>query len=115
MTMPTHSTQGVRIAFGLRVPMRDGVLLSVDVYFPADDGRWPVVLIRTPYMKADPRTLEIGKYFAERNYVYVAMDVRGRGDSDGEFVPYMGEGQDGYDAIEWCASQPWSDGNVGTI
>ncbi|HXX77946.1 MAG TPA: CocE/NonD family hydrolase, partial [Ktedonobacteraceae bacterium] len=55
------------------------------------------------------------KYFAERGYVFVAMDVRGRGDSDGTFVPYLNEGQDGYDAIEWCASQDWSDGNVGTI
>ncbi len=43
------------------------------------------------------------------------MDVRGRGDSDGPFVPYRNDGRDGYDAIEWCAAQPWSDGNVGTI
>jgi putative CocE/NonD family hydrolase len=43
------------------------------------------------------------------------MDVRGRGDSDGKFVPYRNEGPDGYEAIEWCAAQPRSDGKVGTI
>ncbi len=57
----------------------------------------------------------VANYFAERGYVFVAMDVRGRGDSEGAFVPYINEGQDGFDAIEWCAEQPWSDGNVGTI
>ena len=66
-------------------------------------------------MKLSERMLVPAKYFAERGYVFVAMDVRGRGDSEGTFVPYVNEGQDGYDAIEWCASQPWSDGNIGTI
>jgi len=66
-------------------------------------------------MKLNERMLVSAKYFAERGYVFVAMDVRGRGDSDGAFVPYFNEGKDGYDAIEWCASQSWSDGNIGTI
>ncbi len=48
-------------------------------------------------------------------YAYVAMDVRGRGDSEGVFAPYVNEGRDGYDAIEWLAAQPWSDGALGTI
>jgi len=59
--------------------------------------------------------LESARYFAERGYVFVAMDVRGRGDSDGEFTPYVNDGQDGYDTIEWCAAQSWSNGNVGTL
>ncbi len=66
-------------------------------------------------MKANPRILAEAHAFVERGYIYVAMDVRGRGDSDGAFVPYFNDGQDGYDAIEWCAAQSWSNGNVGTL
>ncbi|MGH2503180.1 MAG: CocE/NonD family hydrolase, partial [Ktedonobacterales bacterium] len=77
--------------------------------------RWPAVLTRTPYIKANANMLAQGRWFAERGYVFVAMDVRGRGDSDGEFTPYFSEGRDGYDSIEWIAAQAWSDGAVGTI
>ena len=108
----------LRILFDQRVPMRDGVTLSADVYLPTvETGKmaaWPVILLRTPYIKAN-MALEVASYYNEHGYVYVAMDVRGRGDSDGEFVPYFNDGQDGYDAIEWCAAQSWSDGKVGTI
>ena len=99
--------------------MRDGVTLSADVYTPANRSgeakQFPVILTRTPYLKLSEGMLGVAKYFAERGYVFVAMDVRGRGDSDGVFIPYFHEENDGYDAIEWCAAQPWSDGNVGTI
>ncbi|HWZ17546.1 MAG TPA: CocE/NonD family hydrolase [Ktedonobacteraceae bacterium] len=117
--MPTSSTREIYIEFDQRVPMRDGITLSADIYRPIDSShilrKYPVILTRTPYMKLNERILVSAKYFAERGYIYVAMDVRGRGDSDGTFVPYFNEGRDGYDAIEWCASQAWSDGNVGTI
>ncbi len=117
--MSTSKTQPIRIDFDQRVPMRDGITLSVDVYRSAASThagkKYPVILTRTPYLKANERIIETGKYFAERGYVFVAMDVRGRGDSDGQFVPYFNEGIDGYDAIEWCAAQSWSNGNVGTI
>ncbi len=105
----------VRIDFDQRVAMRDGVELSADVYRPEAEGRFPVILSRTPYNKTGERPLEFGRYFASHGYIYVEMDVRGRGDSDGEFVPYRNEGLDGYDAIEWCAGRPWSNGKVGTI
>jgi len=117
--MPTPSTREIHIEFDQRVPMRDGITLSCDIYRPIDSlhtsRKYPVILTRTPYMKLNERMLVSAKYFAERGYVFVAMDVRGRGDSDGAFVPYFNEGKDGYDAIEWCASQSWSDGNIGTI
>jgi putative CocE/NonD family hydrolase len=103
------------IDFNVRVPMRDGVELSADVYRPREEGRYPVLLSRTPYVKANERTVDSGTTWAEHGYVFIAMDVRGRGDSDGDFVPYRNDGQDGYDAIEWAAAQPWSNGNVGTI
>ena len=117
--MPTPSTREIQIEFDQRVPMRDGITLSADIYRPIDSlhisKKYPVILTRTPYMKLNERMLVSAKYFAERGYVFVALDVRGRGDSEGTFVPYLNEGKDGYDVIEWCASQPWSDGNVGTI
>jgi uncharacterized protein len=111
---PVHA---VKIEFDRRIPMRDGVTLSADVYRPEGAGRFPVILTRTPYLKAprDKEALERLRYFAARGYVVVVADVRGRGDSDGSFVPYRDEGRDGYDAIEWCAAQPWSTGKVGTL
>ncbi len=108
--------RALQIQFDQRVPMRDDLTLSADIYLPlgSPSVKRPVILERTPYMKAGIN-FERAKYFVRHGYVFVAMDVRGRGDSDGEFIPYFNEGKDGYDAIEWCALQPWSDGNVGTI
>ncbi len=104
--------------YNTRVAMRDGVTLSADIFFPeaAKRGeRFPVILVRTPYNKNQKMYIDAARYFAQRGYVYVTMDVRGRGDSDGEFVPYVNDGRDGYDAIEWCAAQSWSTGHVGTL
>ncbi|MBI3666159.1 MAG: CocE/NonD family hydrolase [Acidobacteria bacterium] len=95
--------------------MRDGVELSADIYRPDVAGRFPVLLARTPYNKTSKGTLNQGRYYASHGYVYVAMDVRGRGDSDGQFTPYVNDGRDGYDSIEWCAAEPWSTGKVGTL
>jgi len=115
MALKTPDPREIRILFNRRVPMRDGVTLSADVYLPAGDmKKWPVILTRTPYLKADMSIVERAKQFVKRDYVYVVMDVRGRGDSDGHFAPYFNEGRDGFDAIEWCATQDWSNGNVGT-
>ena len=74
--------------------MRDGVTLSADVYRPSADGRFPVILTRTPYLKSprDKEGLERCRYFASRGYVFVVADVRGRGDSGGTFVPYREDG-----------------------
>ncbi len=120
MTPAPQPLYPTRIMFDQRVPMRDGVTLSADVYLPAplnggEERRWPAILTRTPYQKANVNLLSQARWFAERGYAFVAIDVRGRGDSDGVFVPYMSEGRDGYDSIEWAAGQPWCDGAVGTI
>jgi putative CocE/NonD family hydrolase len=106
----------MKIDFDRRVKMRDGVELSADVYRPDAPGKFPVILRRTPYVKSGggARAVERIRQFVARGYVFVAMDVRGRGDSDGKFIPYRADGEDGYDAIEWCAGQEWSDGKVGT-
>ncbi len=85
----TETTRGdVWIDFGVRVPMRDGVELSADIYRPLESkegARFPGILVRTPYNKNSLKMLETGRWFSERGYVVVAMDVRGRGDSVGEF------------------------------
>jgi len=96
--------------------MRDGVILRADVLLPAQPGRFPTLVYRTPYNKEsvlrDHKTFEKA---VVRGYAVVVQDVRGRYASDGEFNAYWNEGHDGYDTIEWAAQQPWSDGNVGTF
>ncbi len=109
----SEKSYDVKIDFNVRVKMRDGVELSADVYRPDAEGKFPVILVRTPYIKTGQ--LRSGRFWAKNGYVYVAMDVRGRGDSDGKFIPYRNDGIDGFDSIEWCASQPWSNGKVGTL
>ncbi len=100
------------------VPLRDGVKLATDIYLPARNGavvedRFPVVLSRTPYGKAG--MMGPAKYFVPRGYVVVGQDTRGRGESEGIWHWMTDDRQDGYDAIEWIAEQPWSDGKIGMM
>lgn len=102
------------------ITMRDGVSLATDLYFPAQQGqvatgRFPVILERTPYDKATARNATNGAYFARRGYVCAIQDVRGRFASEGEWYPFAKEAPDGYDTVEWLGTQPWSDGQVGTM
>ncbi len=96
--------------------MRDGVVLRADLWRPAGEGKFPVLVYRTPYDKRRaPESYATYGKAVERGYVVVMQDVRGRYASAGEFLPYQQEGQDGYDTIEWAAAQPWSNGAVGTF
>jgi uncharacterized protein len=104
----------VRTLLGVPVAMRDGVRLSTDVYLPDAPGPFPVILIRTPYNNNVESLVEDGVYFAQRGYAVAIQDVRGRFDSEGEWTPFAHEARDGYDAQEWCGTQPWSTGKVGT-
>ena len=94
---------------------RDGVTLFADVYRPAAPGRFPVLVIRTPYDKNADNALTEKAYFPPRGYVVVVQDTRGRFASEGEFYPFVREAADGYDTIEWAAQLPWSDGRVGMV
>jgi putative CocE/NonD family hydrolase len=95
------------------VPMRDKITLATDLYLPKREGKVPAVLIRTPYGK---ELMELtGKYWARRGYACAIQDCRGRFKSKGVWVPFMNEGDDGYDTIEWLAARPFSDGKVGMI
>lgn len=92
---------------------RDGTVLRSDVYRPADAGRHPVLLGRTCYGKDTwGRWIEPERTAVE-GWVVVVNDMRGGFASDGEFDPFFHDAQDGYDVVEWCAAQPWSDGRVG--
>ncbi len=99
--------------------MRDGVQLAMDVVRPTEPGRYPVILIRTPYNKVaclgSPRGKALQDLLARSGYIIAVQDCRGRFNSDGVFDPYRQEHADGYDTIEWLASQDWCDGNVGMI
>ena len=102
------------------IPMRDGVCLATDIYFPAlggqpAPGKFPVILERTPYDKAGSGNVTNGTYYARRGYVCAIQDVRGRFVSEGEWYPFAKEAPDGYDTVEWLAAQEWSDGQVGTM
>lgn len=94
-------------------PMRDRVSLAADIVKPKPEGRYPAILIRTPYGRK--ASAAEGDFWASRGYVLVSQDVRGRGDSEGEFMPTYFERQDGYDTLEWITKQPWSNGKVGMI
>ena len=111
-------TKQCRIMRNVGVPMRDGVRLATTVIHPVKQGRYPVILLRTPYFRLFRATRDHwaqGVFFAQHGYVSVLQDTRGRYDSEGQFYPYTTEAQDGYDAIEWVGHQPWCNGKIGMI
>ncbi len=97
------------------VPMRDGVRLRADVYRPAKEGRYPTLVYRTPYDRKRSEDNGVLVQALARGYAVVLEDVRGRYGSEGAFTPYVNEGRDGFDTIEWAAAQPWSTGEIGTF
>jgi len=99
--------------FNVPVPLRDGVVLSADLTLPGT-ARAPAVVMRTPYGRSGERQSRIGAMFAKAGYALVLADVRGRGDSGGEFQPYRNDGRDGADVIAWAAAQDWCTGDVAT-
>ncbi len=107
--------RAIVMTYDVRIPTRDGITLSADIYRPAADRPVPVILVRTPYDNGTAGHVAAGKAWARRGYAYVAQDVRGRGESDGTFYPLVTEADDGYDTIEWLARQPWSSGKVGMM
>ncbi|MGO4175614.1 CocE/NonD family hydrolase [Bosea sp. TAF32] len=115
------------------VTMRDGIRLATDIYLPARDGQpfpgpFPVVMERTPYGKAERSRAEIGRgeakpmarsdvaaHFVRAGYAVVYQDCRGRYGSEGEFVKYVSDAEDGYDTCAWIVTQPWCNGRIGTM
>ena len=102
---------GIDMQWGVKVPARDGVKLNATVFTQHGQKEpLPVIFTFTPYI-GDSYT-DRAVYFAKHGYVYALVDVRGRGNSGGEFEPFVNEGKDGYDVVEWLAKQPYCNGKV---
>src|SRR6266852_6082751 len=101
----------VKIERGVEATMRDGVVLRSDIYRPKADGKFPVLLQRTPYNKNNG--VNFGVRAAARGFVVIFQDVRGRYSSDGDWYTFKHESDDGYDSVEWAAALPYSNGKVG--
>jgi uncharacterized protein len=112
---------GVVVERDVMVTMRDGVRLAIDVYRPDAEGTFPALVERTPYDKTRSSEIRANAhtYFAERGYVFMVQDVRGRYASEGDYYPFRDAGwderSDGYDTLAWIADQPWSNGTVGVV
>jgi len=111
--LPARAAEHYEVVVERDVPakMRDGVTLRADIYRPKADGKFPVILTRTPYDKRGE--MDFGPTAAARGYVVVVQDVRGRYTSEGEWYTFKNESRDGYDTVEWAAALPYSDGRVG--
>jgi len=108
-----HAAEQYEVTYQRNVPvkMRDGITLRADIYRPKADGKFPVLLQRTPYNKDGG--VSFGFKAAARGYVVIFEDVRGRYSSEGEWYTFKNEPNDGYDTVEWAAALPYSDGRVG--
>jgi putative CocE/NonD family hydrolase len=110
-------SQRILLERNVAVPMRDDTVLRADVWRPDRDESMPAILVRLPYGKDDDgqRHEAIDVIQAvEAGFAVVFQDTRGRFHSEGEFYPFIHEGQDGFDSVEWVARQPWCTGAVGT-
>jgi uncharacterized protein len=104
---------GVARRFNVRIPLHDGVTLSADLALPGGLPA-PAVVVRTPYGKTDERNSQRAAMLAKAGYACAFVDVRGRGDSDGDFQPYRNDGPDGAEVIAWAAAHDWCTGDVAT-
>lgn len=105
-------TLDVNIKFHQKIKMSDGINLSSNIYKPSSsDKKYPVILIITPYVADENHSR--GLFFARNNYIFVTVDCRGRGNSEGEFIPFEDDGKDGYDVVNWISKQKWCNGEIG--
>ncbi len=101
----------VQLTWGVRIPMRDGIHLNATVYTPRDQkAPAPCIFTLTPYIGQTYHAR--GVYFAAHGLPFLTVDVRGRGNSEGEYRPFLQEADDGYDVVEWLAKQPYCNGKV---
>ncbi len=111
---PSHPPSDYELRWGVKIPMRDKVELNATLYLPkTSDGsspKTPVIFTLTPYISDTYHAR--AAYFASHGYVFALVDVRGRGNSGGEFEPFANEPRDGHDVVEWLAKQPFCDGKV---
>src|SRR2546423_4529735 len=101
----------VAVENGVHIKMRDGVSLVADLYKPRGEGKFPVLLERTPYDRKGESSMAYD--LCSHGYVVVLEDTRGRYESGGDFYPFRDESQDGFDTVEWAAKLDYADGKVG--
>ncbi len=119
------TVSGAVLKQDVMIPMRDGVRLAADIYFPAppagraEQERFPALLIRTSWDKSNEEWDPVRTYYPQRGYALVIQDLRSRFKSEGDGRYYHTanpwEGEDGYDTVEWVAAQPWCNGRIGTL
>jgi putative CocE/NonD family hydrolase len=97
-------------SFEVNIPMADGVLLATDVSVPDRKGKFPAVMVRTPYGKYAEKWME--KAFKMFGIAVVLQDVRGKNKSGGDYYPFINERADGLETLRWIREQPWSNGIV---
>jgi putative CocE/NonD family hydrolase len=107
-----ENRQAITVHFDVAATMRDGTVLRANVYRPSGEGRWPVLLLRTPYGKDG---MDVRDYVqaARRGYVVIVQDTRGRFASEGAWDPFQFDAEDGADTVGWAAGLPYTDGQVG--
>ena len=113
--MSMQMDQKITVDFDVPAKMRDATTLRANIYRPAGDGQWPVLLTRLPYGKDFPLGSSVmdPAQVARRGYVVIVQDTRGRFTSEGEWVPFINEALDGVDTIAWASRLPYSNGIVG--
>jgi len=111
----SEAFDGVDFLPAQEATLRDGTILVADVYRPQGTGPWPVLLMRQPYGRDIASTVVYAHptWWARKGFIVVIQDVRGRGDSSGDFYTFRHESDDGYDSVRWAAGLPGSNGRVG--
>ena len=112
---PISTSADILIQHNVAMKTRDGVTLYADIFRPKSSDKFPVILMRTPYDKSVNWASMPAFKIVPRGYVFIIQDVRGRYTSEGEWYPFKHEEADGYDAVEWAASLPYSNGKVGMM
>lgn len=114
--MTASPTENVRprILPRVRVPARDGIGLTTDVYLPAVAEPRPTVVARTPYGRSRPFHMHLARHLSDLGLCFVAQDCRGRYASEGRYDLNLEE-RDTYDTLDWLRQQPFSSGKVALL
>ncbi len=107
---PEEKPADIDFIWGVKIPMRDGVSLNATLYKPKTETPKPAIFTLTPYISDSYH--ERAYYFARQGYPFALVDCRGRGNSDGDFEPFVNEAEDGHDIVIWLAKQTWCNGAV---
>lgn len=115
MTIQHHTSDSVSGPERAELVLPDGVTLVADIYRPSAAGNYPVLLMRQPYGRAIASTVVLAHpaWYAQQGYIVVVQDVRGTGDSGGDFQPLLNDAADGAATLDWAAALPGCTGKIG--